>query len=161
MKSLGLALLILSLVPAAAFAGPGRGPGHHGGPMMRHLAPPELVMRHQAELGLTDTQREQIKQVMKEAEPELVDLRWRAEAAREKLEELLGASRVDENQALVLSDRLMAAQQLVHKAQLRMMIRIKNLLTEEQQAKLKELRPKGMKRGGFWRQGKRPPRQAE
>jgi Spy/CpxP family protein refolding chaperone len=56
------------------------------------------------------------------------------------LAEILQSDRVSENEALTQLDRVLAVEREMKKAQLAMLIRIKNLLTPEQQGMVKRLR---------------------
>jgi Spy/CpxP family protein refolding chaperone len=62
------------------------------------------------------------------------------QSEQQKLVQLLKAQPVDEAAALVQVDRLLNQEHEVKKAQLSLLIRIKNLLSSSQQAKLNELR---------------------
>jgi Spy/CpxP family protein refolding chaperone len=57
-----------------------------------------------------------------------------------KLAQLLRASRIDESAAIAQADKVLGMEREVKKAQLSLLIRIKNLLTPAQQDKLTELR---------------------
>jgi Spy/CpxP family protein refolding chaperone len=62
------------------------------------------------------------------------------QAEQQKLVQLLKAQPIDEGAALSQVDRLLNQEHEVKKAQLSLLIRIKNLLSISQQAKLNELR---------------------
>jgi len=104
-----------------------------------HVFRPELVMRHQREIGLTSAQQEAITRAMGETQQGLVDLRWKFEAESQELAKLLDAESVNEGAALAMADRVMSIEQQIKKEHLRMLIRIKNKLNPEQQAKLRQL----------------------
>ncbi|MCK6554812.1 periplasmic heavy metal sensor [Candidatus Binatia bacterium] len=121
--------------------------GHHGGPPMggppffANLFPPNLIMRHDSDLGLSDKQREVIATQIEDAQKTLVSLQWAIERESQKLDKILEPARVDEAAALEQVDRVMAAEQQLKKAHLTLLIRIKNELTAAQQEKLRQLRP--------------------
>jgi Spy/CpxP family protein refolding chaperone len=152
------AAALLLLVPALARAEPvdpamepggmGGGPGMGRPAFLDAVFPPGLVMRHQADIGLTTAQRDTINKAMSDAQSALTDVQWQAEAEREKLEKLLREPRVDEAAALAQADAVMRAEQRVKLAHLRLLVRIKNALTPEQQEKLQSVREE---RGGRWR----------
>ena len=130
-----LFLLALSIVPAALGETP---PGED--PLARHVFPPELVMKHQQEIGLTDRQRETIKGEIQKVQSKFLDLQWQMQKEMEKLVSLLDGKPADESKTLAQADALMRLETETKKMHLAMLVRIKNLLTEEQQARLARLR---------------------
>ena len=118
--------------------GPG-GPGMPEDPLVHHMYAPELVMQHQSELGLTDAQRASIQGAMKEAQGTVMDTQWKLSAETEKLGNLLHVDRIDEAQALAQVDRILTLERDMKRAQMTLMIRIKNALTPAQQQKLQQL----------------------
>jgi TonB-dependent SusC/RagA subfamily outer membrane receptor len=109
-------------------------------PLARFLFPPELVMAHQQEVGLTDQQRRTIQGAMKEAQDRFVDLQFQMKGEVEKLQRLVQVPTADEIKVMEQLDRVLASEREVKRAQLALMIRIKNQLTEQQQAALTRLR---------------------
>ncbi|MGH7605119.1 MAG: hypothetical protein ACRENK_14140 [Gemmatimonadaceae bacterium] len=114
-----------------------------GDPLGRYLFPPELVMANQQAIGLTDRQRSSLQQAIKEAQGKFVDLQFRMSGEVETLQRLIQPASVDEAKVLDQVDRVLAVEREVKHAQLSLMIRIKNLLTQQQQAQLGELRARG------------------
>jgi len=108
-------------------------------PLEHHMYAPQLVMQHQSELGLTDAQRTAIVSAMKDAQGTVVDTQWKLSAETEKLGNLLHVDKVDETAALAQVDRILALERDMKRAQMTLMIRIKNALTPAQQQKLSEL----------------------
>lgn len=131
-------------------AGPRAGqPAHPGQPgqhtpehdvMMQHLFPPELVMRHQGAIDLSDAQRTALSATIQQAQSKVVDVQWKLSGEGEKLARLLQNATVDEVQLLAQVDRILALEREVKRAHLGMMARIKNTLTAAQQEKLRALR---------------------
>ena len=109
-------------------------------PFARYLFPPELVMAHQQAINLTDRQRSAIQEAIKEAQGKFVDLQFRMSADGEKLQELIRGTSVDEARVLEQVDRVLATEREIKRAQLTLMMRIKNQLTEQQQTALMKLR---------------------
>ena len=109
-------------------------------PIAQQLFPPELVMKHGQEIGLDDAQRTAMKQAIQAAQTRFLDAQWDMQAASQKMVRLLQARPIDETAVLAQADKVMGLERDVKKAQLSLLIRIKNLLTEAQQAKLTELR---------------------
>jgi Spy/CpxP family protein refolding chaperone len=109
-------------------------------PLAPHVFPPELVMRHAADIGLDDKQRAAIKEAVVKTQSRFLDLQWDVQAEAEKMARLLQASPVDEAAVLAQADKVMGLEREVKKAHLSLLVRIKNLLTDSQRAKLTELR---------------------
>lgn len=124
----------------------GRGPGGPGGPgglpFAEHLYPAELVLRNQTAIGLTAEQISAIKQLLNETHSRTLELKVDLERVTEQLGDALEPARVDEGAALALADQAMVYEGQIKRAHLTMLIRLKNLLTPEQQAKLDQLKPK-------------------
>jgi hypothetical protein len=106
----------------------------------RFLFPPELIMRNQLEIGLDAEQREAIKNAAMEAESTFLGLKWEIHAEAEKLAGLLEPPRVDPQLVLQQAERVMNIEKTIKKTHIRMLLMIKNTLTEQQQQRLFELR---------------------
>jgi Spy/CpxP family protein refolding chaperone len=115
--------------------GPG-GPDDFG----RNFFPPELVMQHQSEIGLQDAQRAALTSAVQQAQGKFMDVQWKLSAEGEKMGKLLQPAQVDETQVLEEVDRILALEREMKRAQIGLMVRIKNTLTPAQQAKLMEIR---------------------
>ena len=105
-------------------------------------------MRYQAEIALTDEQRAAITQAMGDAQKKLVDLQWQFEAASKKLADALAVATIDDAAALALAEQVMNLELQMKKTNLALLIRIKNVLSASQQAKLRDLRTKEPPRPG-------------
>ena len=140
---LAFAFLIGAASLGAQGAPPGqRGPGPQGGPddFGRNFFPPELVMQHQSEIGLQDSQRAALTSAVQQAQGKFMDLQWKLSAEGEKMGRLLQGTQVDEAQVLEEVDRILALEREIKRGQISLMVRIKNALTPAQQAKLAEIR---------------------
>jgi Spy/CpxP family protein refolding chaperone len=109
-------------------------------PIAQNLFAPELVMKYRQDINLDDNQSRAMKDAIQKAQAKFLDLQWDMQAEQQKLVQLLKAQPIDEAAALAQVDRLLTEEREVKKAQLSLLIRIKNLLSEAQQAKLRELR---------------------
>ena len=69
-------------------------------------------------------------------------MQWDMQSESEKLVQLLKARPVDENAVLAQVDQVLKREREIKKAQISLLVRIKNLLTDWQQNKLMELRRK-------------------
>ena len=111
-------------------------------PIAEKLFPPELVMQYYQEINLNDTQTKAIKEEIQRAQARFLDLQWDMQSQSEKLVILLDARPVEETAVLAQVDKVLDQERLVKKIQISLLVRIKNLLTVDQQKKLTELRHK-------------------
>ncbi len=109
-------------------------------PLFSTLFPPELIMQHRRAIGLEDDQRDEISDMIQELQREVVRLQWKFLDEIEQLTEVTGGTRVDLDRALDQMDSVLETEKQIKQAHLEMLIRIKNLLTAEQQGRLEELR---------------------
>jgi Spy/CpxP family protein refolding chaperone len=133
-----------------ALADPTMAMGRSRGPtFLRQLFMPTDVMRYQTEIGLSDTQRETITSRMTEAHERVLALRWQLEAKDAAFGRLLAADEIDEQAAMAQATELMNLEEQMKRVHLELLIRVKNALTPEQRAKLRELAPprSGRRRG--------------
>jgi Spy/CpxP family protein refolding chaperone len=135
MKSpLTLAFLLL-LLPAAALAQAG---GGGDDPFARYLFPPDRIMSHSLEIGLEDAQKTAIKNEVQKAQSKFTDAQFELQAEGEKMIRLLQEKPVDETRVLAQVDRILSIEKEIKKTQITLLVRIKNVLTPTQQAKLAE-----------------------
>jgi Spy/CpxP family protein refolding chaperone len=104
------------------------------------LYPPKLIMDHQRELGIKGAQRAAILEGLRSTQSELVEVDWQLRGEKEKLAAVLSSTPVDEKEAISVAKRVMRLENQIKTAQLRMLIRIKNTLTEAQQSRLDGMR---------------------
>ena len=95
-------------------------------------------MQHQQAVGLSDEQKNTLKFDVRQAQLKLTELQWTLQDEMERLVALLKQSKVDEKQASSQLDKVLAAEREVKRAQLMLLIRIKNNLTPAQQTQLRE-----------------------
>jgi Spy/CpxP family protein refolding chaperone len=133
-----LAALCVGAVPAA-----GSGTASPPDPIAEQLFPPELVMQHQQSIRLGDAQRRSITAAISSLQSRVLEMQWDMQARQQKLTELLGQNPVNEAAALAQADRLMESERQVKRAHLAALIKIKNVLTQEQQRKLRALAARG------------------
>jgi Spy/CpxP family protein refolding chaperone len=109
-------------------------------PLARLLFAPELVMRHQAEIGLSPEQRSAITRAIADFQSRVVEVQWRMQDATQKLLAVLGKPHVDQAAALAQVDEVLNLERGMKREHLTLLIQIKNTLTPEQQGKLTALR---------------------
>src|SRR5262245_55142591 len=97
-------ILLVLLAVCGASATPAHAefrPGRMGPPaFLRELFPPQLIMRYQTDIGLTDAQRQAITKEMSAAQADVLDVRWKLEEKTAALTKLLSGEKVDETAAL-------------------------------------------------------------
>lgn len=109
-------------------------------PVTAQLFPPDLVMRHQREIALSDEQRAAIRRDVERAQQDMGRLSWDLAAARERLVAALAGASIDERRALELANAVMELETRVKHTHLTLLVRIKNHLRPKQQNRLRELR---------------------
>jgi len=104
------------------------------------LFDPQLVLRHAQTIGLTTAQRRTILDELKTTQVALGPLQANMTEPALDLVELLGQPRVDEARVVAKMDQVLKIENEVKKQQATLLVRIKNVLTAEQQTRLRELR---------------------
>jgi Spy/CpxP family protein refolding chaperone len=136
MKRVTLAVLLgLTLAAAAS----GEGPPGGEDPFARYLFAPDRVMAHAQEIGLDEGQRNAIRNEIQRVQSKFVDTQFDLQSEVEKMTRLLQERPVDEARVLSEVDRVLALEKEIKKTQISLLVRIKNLLTPAQQAKLAQL----------------------
>lgn len=108
-------------------------------PLRDIMFPPEAVMQHQQAIGLSDEQKNSFKVEVRQAQLKFTELQWTLQDEMERLVALLKQPKVDEKQAALQLDKVLAAEREIKRAQLMLLIQIKNNLTPVQQTQLREL----------------------
>ena len=111
-------------------------------PLGENLFPPELVMQHQEALGLTEEKITLLETELHQAQARFADLQEQLQAEAEKMVELVKQGRLDESKTLAQLDKILNLEREIKRAQIALLVRIKNRLSPEQQVKLREIRSK-------------------
>ena len=109
-------------------------------PFARFLFPPELIMQHQGALELKESQREVLQIAIQEAQAQTLKMQWALAGEGEKLTKLLQADTLIEKEVLEQVDRILMTEREIKRAQMTLMIRIRNALTPAQQERLRQSR---------------------
>lgn len=109
-------------------------------PLFRTLFPPELIMQHRRAIGLTDEQRDAISQLIGDLQGRVVRLQWDLLDEIQRLAEITAPARVDLDRSLDQIGNVLDTESEIKQAHLEMLVRIKNLLSADQQATLERLR---------------------
>ena len=111
-------------------------------PLEQSFFPPDLVMRHQEELGLNEEQRTSIRAGLRDAQQKFIDWQWKLESELESMASLIRQPQVDEQQALAQLEKDLTIEREIKRTQIALLVHIKNKLTPEQQARLQDMRRK-------------------
>ena len=107
------------------------------------LYPPELIMQHRRAIQLNDEQRDAITRMIEQLQGRVVGLQWRLLDETESLVEALERPRVDQDRAMDRLETVLETEKEIKQVHLELLIRIKNVLTPEQQERLDQLRADG------------------
>jgi len=143
LRTLAVVAIVVVSLPVSAQDHPGKGPmPPERDAMQEFLFPPELVMRFQDEIQLKKEQKEQIIAAMEESQKKFTRMKWDLQSEVSSLQKLLSESTVNETNVMTQLDKVLDQERQIKKAQMTLMIRTKNALTEEQRARLNALKPK-------------------
>ena len=91
-------------------------------------------MQHRRAIDLTDEQRDAISRMIQDLQSRVVRFQWDLLDEIQQLTETMEATRVDLDRALDQLDEVLNTEKEIKQAHLDMLVRIKNLLSAEQQA---------------------------
>jgi Spy/CpxP family protein refolding chaperone len=109
-------------------------------PLGGNFFPPELIMQTQQAIGLVEEQKTYIMSQIQEAQETFTKLNWSLQKEMETLIKLTSQNTADEKKVVEQLDKVLQIEEQVKKTQITLMVRIKNKLTTEQQAKLKQIK---------------------
>ncbi|MEI7728860.1 MAG: periplasmic heavy metal sensor [Verrucomicrobiota bacterium] len=107
--------------------------------------PPELVLLARDQIGLTQDQREAFRTRVEKTQPRSEELRKQLERETAALATLAKRERVDEAALVVQLDKVLDSERELKHLHIGLLVEIKNLLTPEQQTKLREIAKDGGK----------------
>lgn len=134
-----LLVLLAALLPLGAMLGA----DSPGDPLAGEFFPPELVILAHYQIGMTQQQQEAFRirvEKMQQRSDELRDRLGRETAA---LSTLAKQKRVDEAVIIAQLDKVLDAEREVKHLHVGLLVAIRNLLTPEQQAKLRQIAASG------------------
>ena len=134
LKVLVLALLIFTAVAEA------QGPGGDKDVFQGKLFAPNVILEHQDELNLTKEQFTRIRAAVVEVQANVAEHEWDLREAYQRVLSDLDKNPVDADQVLEHVQAALAAENEVKKLQVAMLIKLRNLLTEEQMDYLRSVR---------------------
>lgn len=96
------------------------------------LYPPDMIMKHQQRLGITDGQRASITSAVKQFQSEVAELQWDMQNQQQLLLQSLSSNKVDQDLALDRAGRALEMESQFKLAHMKLLIAIKNELTDKQ-----------------------------
>jgi len=126
MAPAAICLCLLTSVAAA------QGPGIQKDVFKGKLFAPNIILEHQDELGLSKEQFTAIRAAVVEVQVNVAEHEWDLREAYLKVLADLDAAPIDEDKVLDNVEAALLAENEVKKLQVAMLIRLRNLLTDEQ-----------------------------
>lgn len=126
---------VVTLVLAASLAATAAGGQEPTRDLYEQLVPPELVLAHAEEIGLSPAQRQAVERVRAELGPRMFPLLEQMRKETAALVELLKQEKPDEAAMLAQFEKLSSVETDLKRLRLLMTARTKRVLTAEQQAK--------------------------
>ena len=133
----GLLLLLVSMCLGAL---PAWAAGPKEDPFKGKLFAPNVILEHRDELGLSKQQFTDIRRAVVEVQANVAEFEWDVAEAYQGIMAELDQSPIDEAAVLEHVNAALLAENEVKKLQVRMLVTLKNLLTEEQIAYLESVR---------------------
>ncbi|MEM7084955.1 MAG: hypothetical protein AAF489_02155 [Bacteroidota bacterium] len=103
----------------------------------------DVVMKYQSEIELSTKQRADIKKIHQSTMSNFSNAKWDLEAEMTTLNKMLNESKVNESATLKQMEVITNLENEMKMTRLKMLIKIKNVLSESQQNELKGLRTAG------------------
>ena len=122
----GICFLLIAGISAAQNPEPGKDP------FKGKLFPPNIILEHQTALDLSDQQLAEIREAVLEVQSNIAEHQWDLREAYQRVMEELDQSPIDEASVMTNIDLALVAENKVKKMQVVMLIRLRNLLTDEQ-----------------------------
>ncbi len=134
----GIAIIACLMLCAGFAMAQDRGGKHD--PFKGKLFAPDIILRNQAELNLTKEQFTSIKAAVIDVQSNVAEHQWDLREAYQKVLAALDENPIDEKKVLENINDVLLAENQVKKQQVAMLIRLKNLLNDEQIAYLQSLK---------------------
>jgi len=96
------------------------------------LFPPNVILEHQSQLDLTREQFTEIRAAVVAVQSNVAEHEWDMREAYLRIMEELDSSPIDEDRVMEMAAEALLAENEIKKQQMAMLIRLRNLLTEEQ-----------------------------
>lgn len=96
------------------------------------LYPPDIIMRHQQRLGISDDQRRNISNAVKEFQSEVAELQWTMQNEQQLMRQSFSGYSIPTEEALTRAERVLSLESEFKLAHFRLLIVTKNQLSEKQ-----------------------------
>ncbi len=126
MAQAGICLFLLASVAAA------QGQGYQKDVFKGKLFPPNIILEHQDELGLSKEQFTAIRAAVVEVQINVAEHEWDLREAYQRVLADLDDSPIDEDKVLNNVQVALLAENQIKKMQVAMLIKLRNLLTDKQ-----------------------------
>ena len=123
----------------------------------RFLVRPDLIMRHQRALQLTNEQMDYMLGEIQRTQSEFTSLHWELQGTVEKLGSLMRDPDTNDDELLAQLDQVLDLERKIKRAQLILAVRVKRKLTEEQVRRLQRLKRRQAARRNMNRRRPQPP----
>lgn len=133
-------LLLIITIVFAGQNGVFAQPNPDADPIGKAFFPPEMVMRNQQAINLTEAQRNSISKEMQNAQSEFMTLQWELEKESEIFKTIIQKEKPAETEVFGQLDRMLSIENKIKKRQIALLIRIKGLLSHEQQETLQRIK---------------------
>lgn len=114
-------------------------PAPQNDPFAGAFFPPELILQTREQISLNQQQLEAFQARVTKTQPQSDELRKQLETETATLSALVKSERLEEAAVLAQLDKVLDAERELKHLHISLMVAIKNLLTPEQQAKLREM----------------------
>lgn len=140
MKTVRNGITIIACLMLCLGAAMAQDRGRNPDPFKGKLFAPDLILKNQDELNLTKEQFTAIKAAVLEVQANVAEHEWDLREAYQKVLAALDDNPINEKKVLENVNDALRAENQVKKQQVAMLIRLKNLLNDEQVAYLESLR---------------------
>lgn len=140
MKTVKYGITFVSCLLLCAGLAAAQGPGKNPDPFKGKLFAPDLIMKNQDALNLSKEQFTRIKTAVIDVQANVAEHEWDLREAYQKVLGALDEKPIDEEKVLGYINDVLLAENEVKKQQVRMLIRLRNLLNDEQINYLQSLR---------------------
>jgi Spy/CpxP family protein refolding chaperone len=123
-------------------------PHSSGDPFEGAFFPPELILMAREQIGMNEEQLKAFRDRVEKAQPQSEELRSKLERESAALSTMVKQEHVDETAVLAQLDKVLDAERALKHLHVGLLAAIKNILTPEQQTKLRDLAKDGAARLG-------------
>jgi Spy/CpxP family protein refolding chaperone len=109
-------------------------------PLSHLMFPPDMIMGHMRELGLTDEQKAFMRGEIQKTTASFQELQWKLQDQMDLLHDAMKSTSVNEQQALAQLDKVLEIEREIKRLHIGLAVRLKNRLTPEQQDQLHKMR---------------------